>query len=87
LRQLKAVGNKNDVAIGISTGGKSENVLRALKYAKDVGMLTVGFTGSRGENTREYCDYTFIVPSDDTPGIQETHIYNVGHGSIFCKVN
>jgi len=78
LRQLKAVGNKNDIAIGISTSGKSENVLRALKYAKDVGMLTVGFTGSRGENMKEYCDYTFIVPSDDTPRIQETHI-TLGH--------
>lgn len=78
LRQLKALGNKNDVAIGISTSGKSENVLMALKYAKDVGMLTVGFTGAKGENMKDYCDYTFIVPSEDTPRIQETHI-TLGH--------
>ncbi|MDI3473217.1 MAG: D-sedoheptulose 7-phosphate isomerase [Thermotogaceae bacterium] len=78
LRQLKALGNKNDVVIGISTSGRSENVLRALKYAKNTGMLTVGFTGAKGENMKEYCDYTFIAPSEDTPRIQETHI-TLGH--------
>jgi len=77
-RQLEATGNENDVVIGISTSGKSKNVLKALELAKNKGMLTVGFTGLNGENMKEYCDYTFIVPSDDTPRIQETHI-TLGH--------
>jgi len=77
-RQIKALVSEKDAVIGISTSGKSRNVLKALEKAKEVGALTIGFTGEQGKSMKKYCDYLFIVPSSDTPRIQEVHI-TLGH--------
>ncbi len=77
-RQVDALVQPNDVVIGISTSGKSENVVKALKKAKEKGALTVAFTGGDGGQLKELSDYTFIVPSYETPRIQECHI-TLGH--------
>ncbi len=78
VRQVEALVNEKDTVIGISTSGKSVNVLKALEKAKELGALTIGFTGKQGESMKKYCDYLFIVPSTDTPRIQEVHI-TLGH--------
>jgi D-sedoheptulose 7-phosphate isomerase len=82
-RLVKANGRKGDVLIGISTSGNSENILKALKVANEIGMVTVGITGATGGKIKEVCRYLINVPSDDTPRIQEAHI-TVGH--IICEI-
>ena len=82
-KQLEALGEAGDVAIGISTSGNSENVLEALKAAKEKGLITIGFTGKRGGKLKDIVDYCLHIPSDDTPRIQEGHI-TVGH--IICEI-
>ncbi len=77
-RQVEAYVRSQDVVIGISTSGKSENIIRALKKAKEIGAMTVGFTGRYGEGMKDFCDVLFKVNSDNTPRIQETHIL-LGH--------
>jgi D-sedoheptulose 7-phosphate isomerase len=73
-RQIKALAQKDDIVIGISTSGKSPNVIEALKVAKELGCLTVAFTGKDGGIVKEIAEYVFIVPSYETPRIQECHI-------------
>ena len=80
-RQVEAVGNKNDIFIGISTSGTSSNILKAFEVAKGNGLVTVGFCGAHIEAFQINCDYIFRAPSDSTPKIQELHIM-VGH--IVC---
>ncbi|NPB05168.1 MAG: D-sedoheptulose 7-phosphate isomerase [Aquificae bacterium] len=77
-RQVEAFVEKTDAVIGISTSGRSANVVRALKRAKEKGALTVAFTGGDGGFLREVADYAFVVPSFETPRIQECHI-TLGH--------
>jgi D-sedoheptulose 7-phosphate isomerase len=77
-RQVEAVGEPGDVAIGISTSGRAENVLRGLRAASAAGMITVGLTGRTGGRLAGEVDYLATVPSDDTPRIQEAHI-TLGH--------
>ena len=72
-QQLKMLGRPGDMALGISTSGKSANVNRALQAAREMGMLTIGFTGRDGGRMPPLCDYCFIVPSFSIPRIQETH--------------
>lgn len=81
-RQLSALCNKGDVAIGISTSGNSPNVLQGIKTAKKIGAKTIGLSG-RGGKIKEIADLCINVPSDDTPRIQEAHI-TIGH--ILCKL-
>lgn len=76
-RQVEAYVRPEDVVIGISTSGKSLNVIRALKKTKEIGAFTVGFTGRYGDEMK-ICDVLFTVDSDKTPRIQETHIL-LGH--------
>jgi len=83
VKQLEALGEAGDVAIGISTSGNSENVLKALKAAKEKGLITIGFTGKKGGKLKDLVDYCLHIPSDDTPRIQEGHI-TVGH--IICEI-
>jgi len=83
VKQLEALGEAGDVAIGISTSGDSENVLEALKAAKEKGLITIGFTGKKGGKLTNVVDYCLHIPSDDTPRIQEGHI-TVGH--IICEI-
>ena len=82
-RMVDASGRKGDILVGISTSGNSPNVVKAMLNAKEIGMLTVGFTGSKGGKLKEICDIMIQVPCDDTPRIQEAHIL-VGH--IICQL-
>jgi D-sedoheptulose 7-phosphate isomerase len=82
-RQIDALTGKNDVAIGISTSGNSENVYRGLVKAKEKGALTVAFLGKEGGKIKDIVDYPFVVPSYETPRIQECHI-TLGH--ILCEL-
>lgn len=73
MQQIRLLGHKGDMALGISTSGKSANVNRALQAARDIGMLTVGFSGRDGGRMPEVCDHCFTVPSFSIHRIQETH--------------
>ena len=73
-RQVEAIGKKGDLLIGISTSGNSENVLMAVKKAKELGIVTVGLFGNNGGKMKEFLDYKLIVDSNDTPKIQECHL-------------
>lgn len=77
-RQVEALANRGDLLIGISTSGNSANIVSALKVAKEAGCTCLGFSGRDGGEMNEVCDLNIIVPSDDTPRIQETHIL-IGH--------
>jgi D-sedoheptulose 7-phosphate isomerase len=73
LEQLRMLGRKGDIALGISTSGKSANVNRALQAAREIGMITVGFSGRDGGRMPEFCDWCFTVPSFSIHRIQESH--------------
>jgi D-sedoheptulose 7-phosphate isomerase len=77
-RQVEALGGEGDVAVGISTSGKSPNVLKALARAKAKGMVTVALTGRDGKRLKEVARYCICVPADSTPRVQEAHIL-IGH--------
>jgi D-sedoheptulose 7-phosphate isomerase len=77
-RQVEALANTGDVVIGISTGGTSTNVISALDIAKNIGCKAIGFSGRGGGEMNALCDVNLVVPSDDTPRIQEMHIL-IGH--------
>jgi len=82
-RMVEAAGRKGDILLGISTSGNSPNVVKAMQKAKDIGMLTIGFTGKDGGKMKDICDIMIYVPSVDTPRIQEAHIL-IGH--IICQL-
>lgn len=82
-RIIEAKGRTGDIFFAISTSGNSENILRAIDKAKEIGMKVVGLTGSSGGKMKLSCDHIICVPSDDTPRIQEAHIV-VGH--IICQL-
>lgn len=73
-RQVQALGMRGDVFFGITTSGRSPNVVRALEQARAKGLVTVGMTGNRGGPLHDLCDHVLAVPSPDTPRIQEGHI-------------
>ncbi|MCU4138707.1 MAG: Phosphoheptose isomerase [Thermodesulfobacteria bacterium] len=73
-KQILALGKKGDIALGISTSGKSSNVIEALKVAKKLGLYTIGLSGGDGGLMRDFCDYLILVPSRETPRIQEGHL-------------
>jgi len=81
-RQLKAIGRKGDCIIGISTSGNSVNVLRAIEYAKENDLCTIGFSGTKGR-LKEIVDFPLVIPSDSTPRIQEGYML-AGH--IICNL-
>lgn len=72
-RQIEALGNKDDIFIGISTSGNSQNIIEATKRAKDKNILTIGLLGNKGGRLINYVDLPIIVPSSNTPRIQEVH--------------
>ncbi len=74
-KQVRSIGVKGDVLIGISTSGRSKNVLMALDVAKEMGLVTVGFTGNDPREMEHKCDLLLRVASKDTPRIQEIHIF------------
>lgn len=77
-RMTRALGRPQDVMIGITTSGKSENVILALKAAREIGMSTIGFLGCDGGPALPHCDQALIAPSFETGRIQEIHI-TAGH--------
>lgn len=77
-RQVEALANKGDIAIGISTSGTSPNVISALKVASKLNCTTIGFSGNNGGEMNKLCNVNLIVPANDTPRIQEMHIV-LGH--------
>jgi D-sedoheptulose 7-phosphate isomerase len=82
-RLVMAMGSKDDILIGLSTSGNSNNIIRAFDEANTLGMITVGFTGENGGKLKEKCAYLLNVPASDTPRIQEVHIL-LGH--IICEL-
>lgn len=77
-RQVEASGRAGDVLIAISTSGNSPSVVRALRVAREQGLVTIGFTGRAGGAMPGECEILVRVPADHTPRIQEGHIV-VGH--------
>lgn len=82
-KQLKAISDEGDIVVAISTSGNSPNVLKAMDVAKKKRLTTIAFTGSKGEKFASKATFAFIVPSDNTPRIQETHI-TLGH--VICQM-
>ena len=82
-RQLEGMGQEGDLFIGISTSGNSVNIINAFISAKEKGITTVALTGRDGGKMAEMADVAIIIPSNDTPRIQESHIL-IGH--ILCDI-
>jgi D-sedoheptulose 7-phosphate isomerase len=82
-RQVEALGNKNDVLIGVSTSGNSKNVLEAVQLANQIGMATIGLTGEGGGMLSRIAKLAISVPSKNTPRMQESHIL-IAH--IICEL-
>ncbi len=81
-RQVEALANKGDLLIGISTSGNSGNIISAFKCAKELECQTLGLSGKNGGEMNNVCDLNLVIPSEDTPRIQEMHIL-IGH--ILCQ--
>ena len=77
-RSLEAIATKDDLLWTISTSGKSENIIKVLKYAKSKKIKTVSFLGKKGGPAKRYSDVCLIVPSNNTARIQEIHKF-IGH--------
>jgi D-sedoheptulose 7-phosphate isomerase len=73
-RQLRAHAQPGDVAWGLSTSGNSPNVILAIEAARELGLVTIGFTGGSGGKLAAAVDHAIVVPSDATPRIQEGHL-------------
>lgn len=82
-RQLDALAEKKDIAIGISTSGKAANVIEAIELANRKGITTIALTGGDGGGLAKIAKISIIVPSKVTPRIQEAHI-TIGH--IICQL-
>jgi D-sedoheptulose 7-phosphate isomerase len=83
VRQIEALAKPGDIVVGISTSGDSENVIRAIARSKELKITTIGFLGKQGGKLKSMVDVAFVVPSNDTPRIQEMHIL-AGH--ILCDL-
>lgn len=82
-RQLEALSQEGDVLIAISTSGTSPNILKAVEVARSKKVRVIGLTGGNDGKLKDVSDITIIVPSDNTPRIQEAHI-TIGH--IICNL-
>jgi D-sedoheptulose 7-phosphate isomerase len=82
-RLVKAMCKKGDILIGLSTSGNSGNVVKAFATARELGVITVGFTGETGGKMKEFSDFLVNIPSKDTPRIQECHML-LGH--TLCEI-
>ena len=80
-RVLSSLAQDGDVLLAITTSGNSSNIIEALKLANLKGIYTLGFLGGDGGDALKYCDAAFIVPSNDTARIQESHI-TAGHAML-----
>ncbi|MCG6550711.1 MAG: SIS domain-containing protein [Candidatus Magnetominusculus sp. LBB02] len=82
-RQIKSIADTGDVVIAISTSGGSRNVMKAVDAAKKKKLTVIAFTGAKGLKFAEKSTIAFVVPSEDTARIQETHI-TIGH--VICEL-
>jgi D-sedoheptulose 7-phosphate isomerase len=82
-RQVRAHGQKGDIAVAISTSGNSPNVLKGAAAARECGLTTIAWTGASGGKLAELADISFLVPSTVTARIQESHI-TLGH--VLCEL-
>lgn len=82
-RMIRALGDRNDVLVAISTSGNSKNIILALEEAKKRNMKIISLSGLGGGLMKEFSDIIFEVPSKDTPRVQESHIM-IGH--ILCEL-
>ena len=78
-RQVAGLGRQGDVLLGLTTSGRSPNILAALRTARERGLVTIGFTGCTGETLGALCDHLLVAPSDDTAVIQQIHL-TMAHG-------
>jgi D-sedoheptulose 7-phosphate isomerase len=78
-RQVEGLGRRGDILLALSTSGRSPNILAALRVAREHGLITIGFTGTKGAAMGTACDHLLVAPSDDTPVIQQVHLA-VAHG-------
>jgi len=81
-RQLEALCGENDIVVLISTSGNSGNILKAAESARSKGAYIIGFTGKDGGKLKDVVDECLIVPSSNTPRIQEMHAF-LGH--TYCE--
>lgn len=80
-RPLRGLGRTGDVLFGITTSGRSANVVLALKAAREMGIVTVGLLGGAGAPASDFCDHVLLVPDHETARIQECHIA-LGHAVL-----
>jgi D-sedoheptulose 7-phosphate isomerase len=80
-RPLRGLGRRGDVLFGITTSGRSTNVIRALHAAREMGIVTVGLLGGTGQPALTECDLALLVPDTETARIQECHI-SLGHAVL-----
>ena len=80
-RNFLTLSKPEDVLMVISTSGNSRNIIQVLKAAKDINIKTIGFLGSDGGESLQFCDLAFVVPSNKTARVQEAHI-TAGHAVI-----
>ncbi len=82
-RQVEALGNEGDILFGISTSGRSKNIIEAMKSAKAKKIITVGLLGQDGRDIGAIANYQINIPADETPKIQEGHLAS---GHIICAL-
>ena len=82
-RLIRGIAHPGDILVGLSTSGNSKNMVRVFETAREMGVITIGFTGETGGKMKTLCDYIFNMPSSDTPRIQEAHML-IGH--IICEL-
>ena len=73
-RQVEGLGQRGDVLLALTTSGRSPSVLAALRKARDLGLVAIGFTGTKGTSLGALCDHLFVSPTDDTPVVQQIHL-------------
>ena len=78
-RQIAGLGRRGDILLALSTSGRSPNILAALRVAHEHGLITIGFTGTKGAAMGVACDHLLVAPSDETPVTQQIHLA-VAHG-------
>jgi D-sedoheptulose 7-phosphate isomerase len=82
-RQVAALGESGDILLGISTSGNSQNIVKAFAKAREMGLLTIGLLGKDGGTLKTLADLPIVIPAEDTPRIQESHILIV---HIICEI-
>lgn len=83
VKQIQALGNKGDVLWAISTSGESGNIISGIKQAKDLGLVSISFSGCSDNSIRKLSDYSIVVPSKETERVQEALLIVV---HTLCKI-